>query len=110
MKDFIKWLEGNGFTVEELAELTETKFFALYWAYGEEAKDDDYVEFMNEIFNRFKWAVSYEFRNANREWVQDVLNNNGEGMTHDEAGDVVFHIMGDWQETRNEKTFIIGKW
>lgn len=109
MKDFIKWLEEDGFTAEELAELTEIKFFALYWAYGKEAKDDDYIEFKYEVFSRIKWAVSYEFKNERGEWVQDVLDNNGEGMTFDEAGDVVFHIMGDWQETRNERSIPFNK-
>ena len=68
-----------------------------------------YIEFKYEVFSRIKWAVSYEFKNERGEWVQDVLDNNGEGMTFDEAGDVVFHIMGDWQETRNERSIPFNK-
>lgn len=110
MKDFIKWLEEeNGYTQEVMEALSENDFYALYYHYLNGWGDDEYIEFKYEVFSRIKWAVSYEFKNERGEWVQDVLDNNGEGMTYDEAGDVVFHIMGDWQETRNERSIPFNK-
>lgn len=42
-----------------------------------------------------KYEVKFQFRNEYGEWVDDYLNNNGNGFTKEDAESVLYHLSVD---------------